>query len=786
MSLQSDPQKAVEFLRFMYPEGPWVLTAIPVERPEGERQKAPPTETFYPGDDVAAWLRKYEGRTHNFYWSVNRPKTPCTKKASRLEIEDMCFLHVDVDPRTPDPDADKAQHNLDERNRIEALFSDKLPEGVPKPSAVMYSGGGYWGLWRLTEPFPIRESADRYEEAKLYNLQLELLFGADSCHNVDRIARLPGTINYPDEKKRAKGRTAALAEVVYTADDAHPLSDFTKAPQVQAPRTNTKPATIDQANVKRIRNLDELPKTVPLQTKTMISLGHDPDDMSAGNLDKEGRSGPLFHVCCELVRQGVPDETIYSLITDPDWEISKSVIDGTNGRGDGYALRQIARAREFAVDPVLVELNDEYAVVQVGGKFRVMRCRSGRVEYLQKDAFLGYWNKRRITIPTNNGATEKPLGSWWLDHPLGRAYRDVVYEPGGEVGDDVFNLWRGFRYEPGDGDCSLYLDHLRENVCDGVEEHFAYLIRWMAYAVQNPGEPGHVAVVVKGKKGVGKGVFAEHFGALWGRHFVPIVNPEHMTGFNGLVGEASVLFLDEALVPKGPTARKHESILKALVTGTEVNVERKGVDAVTQPNYLHIILASNDEWVVPASDDERRYFFLHVGERRRKDVTYFAAMARQMEAGGYRALLKLLLEMDLSDFEVRLAPTTAALREQMELSLEPMDEWLLTLLDAGTLPNNAHEQPDRAWVRIEMADTGLYEHAKKAVPRLREVSDTALGRFLSKHGIESPENGGRRTRQFPPLADLRRGWCERFGPREWPGGSDATWSPVEYDDDGVL
>ena len=53
---------------------------------------------------------------------------------------------------------------------------------------------------------PIDGKEAQYEDAKLYNVQLELLFGGDNCHNVDRILRLPGTINIPDAKKLKKGR----------------------------------------------------------------------------------------------------------------------------------------------------------------------------------------------------------------------------------------------------------------------------------------------------------------------------------------------------------------------------------------------------------------------------------------------------------------------------------------------------------------------------------------------------------------------------------------------------
>ena len=58
----------------------------------------------------------------------------------------------------------------------------------------------------------------------------EHLLGGDSCHNIDRIMRLPGTINVPTKKKLEEGRKPALATVVeadWSRD--YDLSAFTPA-----------------------------------------------------------------------------------------------------------------------------------------------------------------------------------------------------------------------------------------------------------------------------------------------------------------------------------------------------------------------------------------------------------------------------------------------------------------------------------------------------------------------------------------------------------------------------
>lgn len=723
MTPTHDHAAAVDFLRHLQPEGPWLLTAIPVDRAHPD-SKAPPTRTFVPGEDAAVveWLDSRAGGEFNYYFSVNPPNQAMSKKARRLDIKEMRFLHVDLDPR--------AREDLDaERARIEHLLLVERPEGIPEPTAVTDSGGGCWAFWRLDEPYEIRRSEERYEEAKLWNLQLELTFGADSCHNVDRIARLPGTVNWPDEKKQAKGRVARLARSVHQSDASYDLGSFSKAPQVQAKRDGFGQGTTVSIseNVKRLATLDELPSSVPDFTKVLIAQGQDPDD--PGRF--ESRSEPLWHVVCELVRADCDDDTIYAVITDPDWGISASVVDGSNGRPDGYARRQIERAREFAIDPKLADLNGRYAVVQNAGGGR---CRIIYEEQFEGHAvlvtqspsdFRAFYSNEFVTVPMGNAAKQVPLGHWWFAHPKRRSYRAIVFQPGKEVPTDVYNLWRGFAVEarPG-GSCEMYLAHVRDCICSGNEELYEYVVNWMATAVQKPWEQGHTAIVLRGPQGAGKGTFAKGLLGLFGRHGKQITDPKHLVGnFNSHLRDCIVLFADEAIAA---SSRQQEGILKTLVTEESLMFEAKGVDAAIERNYLHVIMASNNNWVVPAGVDDRRFVVLDVDESRMQDLAYFSAMRREMANGGQEALLHMLATRNLSSFNPRDKPTTAALQEQKLLSLSPIAKWWHSVLSDGTLG-------DVSLVESVVVPTGYvsWDHNKSVVPGMR-VSNFNMRGFLEE------------------------------------------------------
>lgn len=681
-----------DFLQWFHPGLPVVVTGVSIDK------KQIPTETFGPDQraDFLRWVESCAKIPANIYFSVGEPMGRATKKLERSDIKAVRWLHVDVDPRVGEDVAD-------EQSRILALLRDP-PGGLPKPTCIVYSGGGYQAYWRLSEPLSVEGDLSVAEDLKLYNLQIERTLGADNCHDVSRIMRVPGTINHPDAKKLKKGRVAALADVVERHDDrVYPIKDFVKAPLVQqglaagltsGAGVGVAPKIKAPSNIKRLSNVDELGPKVSDRVKVYIVQGCNPDDP-----DKfPSRSETLFWVVCELIRAGVDEEVIYSVITDPEFRISESVREKGSSM-ERYALRQIERAGEEAIDPVLREFNDRHAVIEnFGGKCvvieEVLDERLNRLRLTKQgfDHFRNRYMNRTINLGDKKdkkgnviGQIEMPAGEWWLRHEQRRQYSRIVFVPGKDV-EGAYNLWRGFGCEAKPGDCSLFLNHVRDIACGGNEEYYRYFLAWMANCVQNPGEQGHSAIVMRGRQGCGKSIIPTMFGQIFGRHFIMVNNSKHLVGqFNAHLRDCVFLFADEAFFAGD---KSNESVLKTIVTEPMLMFELKGVDAEPAPNCTHLMMASNEKWVIPAGYDDRRYFVLNVKPDRIGDRPYFDALVEQFEQrGGREALLHMLLQYDIegSGVEIRDVPKTDALREQKAMSMENDAEWWSNVLRRGTL-----------------------------------------------------------------------------------------------------
>lgn len=772
-----DNDAAVEFLRLWAMNGPWALTAIDTNRRGITGKVFQSTQE----DELRVWLDECGERERNVYFHVNTVKGDIVDKARREDIARVTHLHVDIDPR--------AGEDLTlERQRIKDLIANP-PQGVPLPTWVVFSGGGYQLFWELDEPIEIDGNLERAESAKLYNLQLERLFKADNCHNIDRIMRLPGTVNVPDAKKRKKGRTKQLAKVVeYHEHRACSLSSFTAAREVQMIDTgfNSTTQVNISGNIERAADMDEIIQwaaanggSLSESVQMLIAQGDDPDDPTKYGGD---RSKALFAAVCGMERAKLTDDQIYSVITDPDFGISRSVLD-KGSQTDRYAKRQIERAKEASIHPALLEMNEKHAVIgSYGGKCVVIQevfDPHMRRNLLDKQTFTDFRNRymnRKISLGVFDG-TEKftSLGKWWLEHENRRQYDRVVFSPSGPVA-GAYNLWQGFSCEAIPGDCSKFLKHIKNIICAGNEETYEYLMSWMARTVQQPDGPGEVAIVLRGRQGTGKSIFIKFFGGLWGRHFLQVSDPKHLVGsFNQHLKDCVVLFGDEAFFAGD---KKHEGVLKTLITEEYIMVEPKGVDAQMAPNNVHLMMASNSDWVVPAGMEERRFLVLDVKPAKMQDTNYFKGIVDEMQNGGKEAFLHVLQTRKLDGYNHRQVPKTDALFEQKQISMKPEESWWYEKLMAGEILPHAGGWTLRAPVDALHQD---YVRFMQDIGQLRKSTKTVLGRHLSRlcpmaypkrqYEICPDETTGEDARRpvyvFPSLRECRAYWDERFFHGEW-------------------
>lgn len=330
--LAPNVEEAIRFMTWLAPHGPWHIYTIDAEG----GAPVPMPFDFGPATNLekcAVWIEQRNVARQNVYYSPNRPRAGVRKKASKEEMDVALWAYVDIDPC--------AGESLEsEQKRILDLLQEERPASVPEPSAIVFSGGGYQVLLRLDQSIALTD-AEKIEAYEARNRGLEDLLGGDNCHNCDRILRVPGTVNWPNKPKREKGRTPALAHVVGELSDVVvKITDLPKATNPLKPAVQSSSAL----EASPIRDIDELDRwNVPQRIKAIIETG--PDARHPKKRDNS-RSAWQLDATCQLVRSGIPDDTVMGILLDERWAIAATVLDKGHG-AQKYARRQVARAVEF-------------------------------------------------------------------------------------------------------------------------------------------------------------------------------------------------------------------------------------------------------------------------------------------------------------------------------------------------------------------------------------------------------------------------------------------------------
>jgi hypothetical protein len=505
-------------------------------------------------------------------------------------------------------------------------------------------------------------------------------------------------------------------------------------------------------------------------------VGHAP-------LSVEGVGGDetAYKVACKVKDFGVDEDTANLLMLEhwndrcsPPWDaddlaakIHNAYAYGTEAPGANAPEKQFPPVEaEPTATPSrgpIADMNREYAFVRQGA-FVLQETTDEDsnfiTHHLNMAEFHGWFANKPITI----GKKTQLQSECWLEWPGRREYESVVFAPQQDKGPRFYNMWRGFSVEPAavadHPSVDAFKEHALHNVCGGDAKLFDWLMGYFAHMVQRPFEKPLVALVFKGKKGTGKNALVERVGQLLGTHFLVADDERYLlSNFNSHLESNLFFVLDEA---SWAGDKRAEGKLKGLITGAKHNIERKGKEAYKVRNLSRVAIIGNENWLVPASSDERRFAVFDVGNGRIQDRAFFQEMREGMEAGGYACLLRYLLDYKIAT-DVNEAPTTRGLYEQKVASLEPFEQWWLECLTEGRIIDSdfGAEWPERM-DKHKFWDAVSRYWRRRGI-RTRVPDDTVMGKAIkgfvpSMKTSRGPKPEQRYRYDVPNLETARHEW----------------------------
>jgi hypothetical protein len=244
-------------LRFLDALDPGERHTLASEAPFGGKDNGPKWESgaTYEArqrDLLIADIRARQERGSNVYYGVNRPCPVGEQRGwnGKCNVDDIIAI------RALAFDVDITKRPFDSARLVEFIKREFL--GALRPSLLINTGGGFQLIYILEKAIDVAlVHADANEKAKADRSAItrlaqdfELLLGKmipaelreyikiDNMSNLDRVMRLPGTVNYPKAEKRAKGQVEALAHIV--VDYAQKCNIFELRKQV--PRVTAAPS----------------------------------------------------------------------------------------------------------------------------------------------------------------------------------------------------------------------------------------------------------------------------------------------------------------------------------------------------------------------------------------------------------------------------------------------------------------------------------------------------------------------------------------------------------------
>lgn len=293
-----------------------------------------------------------------------------------------------------------------------------------------------------------------------------------------------------------------------------------------------------------------------------------------------------------------------------------------------------------------------------------------------------YENLNCLSIDEKGKETSKSFIDRWLKDGEMREYeRALTVPPPLIIPKGVLNLWTPFEWEKEmevvGGSTDIIHEHMRL-ITGYDEEVYQHFVKMIAFKLQMPAHKTNVMIVITSEEGTGKSLLFNAFERLFGEQkCIDFSAPE-----KDLFGTFAYKWADKQMVllnDFNPAELKRENSerMKALITETNITLERKGIDQFETKQYCQFIAFSNSMAPVPINNGSRRYWMFSASSAKKGDASYFKGVADWMEKDeNIKAWYDELMAMKLDDFVPWKFPLTEAMEIAKASNMNPTEMFM--------------------------------------------------------------------------------------------------------------
>jgi hypothetical protein len=367
----------------------------------------------------------------------------------------------------------------------------------------------------------------------------------------------------------------------------------------------------------------------------------------------------------------------------------------------------------------------------------------------------------------------------WNRSEYRREVDNIAFEPKwyrqGICPKNIYNFYQGFNIEH--KDCKdvnalpashPFFNHILVRWCSNDVKVYNFVLDWFAHILQKPWEKMKTALVLRSTERAGKGIVVQSIAEIIGyKYFFQPSTPKQVLGeFNGGLRNNILLFIDE-MVWGGDKERA--GTLKKLTTEEYTYVNEKYMSLLRVRNLSNIIMASNEDWVVPAGATDTRWVVLDVSDELAIMKAGKRALLDSILDFDIKSLAKFLYERDISKFNIYDGINTDALRYQKIQTMSKLRKWWLDILNNGIIEHDmlAYEFGDDI-EKDMLFKCYMTSNNDKHITKTKFWRDMERVLGINTIGNKKQHNGVRkRFIPLPTLDECRNQWCQLYNDDDW-------------------
>ncbi len=242
----------------------------------------------------------------------------------------------------------------------------------------------------------------------------------------------------------------------------------------------------------------------------------------------------------------------------------------------------------------------------------------------------------------------------WINNLNRKTYKKVYFHPN-KIEPDSLNLFIPLKLKPILGDCETFLNFILISLCNSNQEHFKYVICYLADIVQRPEKITSSILIFFGTEGTGKGLLFDNvMRRILDSYYLKLVDSKSITSrFNQQLARKLLVVIDEASAVQSKEAL---STLKGLSGSSKISIEYKFGPSIELDSFNRYVICTNDPKAIGLNRGNRRFVIIRSSEKYANDKEFFKPLWEALDNGLAEIFLNYLLNVDLTNFDPNIIP----------------------------------------------------------------------------------------------------------------------------------